>query len=169
MCSAAWSACWKRCGVRQAASHLVPRYASWSNLIWAIAFNASSRARRLESSCTFRFRPYLEAVCCPGCKVVREAVPVCMARCSASPRLVCLVLSLQAPLFEVLRQLMRPLLALGSAFSRHHPAQVALLKLAGDCVEAHVSYLTVGQHRRAHVHVVRATVLCSGLQLWSCR
>ena len=69
-----------------------------------------------------------------------------MARYSASPRLGCSVLSLQAPLFEVLRQLMGPLLALGSAFSGHHPAQLALLKLAGNCVEAHVSYLTVGHH-----------------------
>lgn len=49
----------------------------------------------------------------------------------------------QAPLFEVLRQLMGPLLALGAAFSRHHPVALALLKLAGDCVEAHVSFLTV--------------------------
>ena len=49
----------------------------------------------------------------------------------------------QAPLFGVLRQLMGPLLVLGSAFSHHHPVQLALLKLAADCVEAHVSYLTV--------------------------
>lgn len=43
----------------------------------------------------------------------------------------------------MLRQLMGPLLLLGSAFSHHHPVQLALLKLAADCVEAHVSYLTV--------------------------
>ena len=52
---------------------------------------------------------------------------------------------------------MGPLLVLGSAFSQHHPVQLALLKLAADCVEAHVSYLTVkhtlNADRRLRMHI----------------
>jgi hypothetical protein len=71
----------------------------------------------------------------------------------------------QAPLFDVLRQLMGPLLVLGSAFSGHHPVQLALLKLAADCVEAHVSYLSVRRiilYRRPQV-ICAACAACCGL------
>lgn len=47
----------------------------------------------------------------------------------------------QAPVFAAARALMGPLLRLAAAFAGHPPAQLLLLKLAGDCVEAHVSYL----------------------------
>lgn len=49
----------------------------------------------------------------------------------------------QEPIFAALHSLMGPLLALADAFAGYPPAQLLLLKLAGDCVEAHVSYLQV--------------------------
>ena len=44
-------------------------------------------------------------------------------------------------MFGAFAGLMAPLLALAAAFRGHTPATLLLLKLAGDIVEAHVSYL----------------------------
>lgn len=68
-------------------------------------------------------------------------------------------LPLQAPLFDVLRQLMGPLLVLGDAFARHHPVALALLKLAGDCVEAHVSFLEVPSEYKLPATLLRHRLL----------
>jgi len=49
----------------------------------------------------------------------------------------------QQPLFSVCAGVMEPLLALQKAYRQHEPVVCLLLKLAGDVVEAHVSYLPV--------------------------
>jgi len=49
----------------------------------------------------------------------------------------------QQPLFSVCASMMEPLLALQKAYRQHEPVVCLLLKLAGDVVEAHVSYLPV--------------------------
>lgn len=49
----------------------------------------------------------------------------------------------QQPLFSVYAGVMEPLLALQKAYRQHEPVVCLLLKLAGDVVEAHVSYLPV--------------------------
>ncbi|KAL0051778.1 hypothetical protein WJX82_002011 [Trebouxia sp. C0006] len=54
----------------------------------------------------------------------------------------------QQPLFSVCAGVMEPLLALQKAYRQHEPVVCLLLKLAGDVVEAHVSYLPAGD---AHI------------------
>ncbi len=49
----------------------------------------------------------------------------------------------QQPLFGVCASVMEPLLVLQRAYREHEPIVCLLLKLAGDMVEAHVSYLSV--------------------------
>lgn len=50
----------------------------------------------------------------------------------------------QRPLFELIAPLLTPLLTLMHAFRAHTPVVAAVLKLAADVVEGHVSYLKVG-------------------------
>ena len=51
----------------------------------------------------------------------------------------------QQPLFGICAGVMEPLLVLQRAYQRHEPIVCLLLKLAGDVVEAHVSYLSVSR------------------------
>ncbi|DBA71387.1 TPA: hypothetical protein ACH3X2_011192 [Trebouxia sp. C0005] len=54
----------------------------------------------------------------------------------------------QQPLFSVCAGVMEPLLVLQKVYRQHEPIVCLLLKLAGDVVEAHVSYLPAGD---AHI------------------
>lgn len=58
----------------------------------------------------------------------------------------------QQALFGVCRGLMEALLVLQRAYRQHEPTVCLLLKLAGDIVDAHVSYLSVSLPLR-HVYV----------------
>ena len=49
----------------------------------------------------------------------------------------------QQALFAVCGRVMEPLLVLQRAYRHHEPTVCLLLKLAGDIVDAHVSYLSV--------------------------
>ena len=67
----------------------------------------------------------------------------------------------QQPLFSVCAGVMEPLLALQKAYRQHEPVVCLLLKLAGDVVEAHVSYLPVSASRSKNQRGVRH-LRCSG-------
>ena len=54
----------------------------------------------------------------------------------------------QQPLFAVCASVMEPLLVLQRAYKQHEPIVCLLLKLAGDIVDAHVSYLPVRQRQQ---------------------
>ena len=49
----------------------------------------------------------------------------------------------QQPLFAVCASVMEALLVLQRVYRQHEPLVCLLLKLAGDIVDAHVSYLSV--------------------------
>lgn len=57
----------------------------------------------------------------------------------------------QQPLFAVCASVMEPLLVLQRAYRQHEPIVCLLLKLAGDVVDAHVSYLSV-RHLQGLAH-----------------
>ena len=64
----------------------------------------------------------------------------------------------QQPLFGMCANVMEALLVLQRAYRHHEPIICLLLKLAGDVVEAHVSYLSVSLSPALTVKAASATI-----------